>query len=61
LSLQLKSVAATTTIILAWVWKCDRVADATFHIMIMFNLLTSCFYNSQESCGSFVGIASLRV
>jgi hypothetical protein len=29
--------------------------------MIMFNLLTSCFYNSQESCGSFVGIASLRV
>ena len=23
---------------LAWVWKCDTVADATFQIMIMFNL-----------------------
>ena len=44
----------------AWVWKCDTVADATFQIMIMFNLSLLASTTLRGHVG-VLWVASLRV
>ena len=45
---------------LAWVWKCDTVADATFQIVIMFNLSLLASTTLRSHVG-VLWVASLRV
>ena len=46
---------------IAWVWKCDTVADATFQIMIMFNLPLLASTTLKSHMWEFCGLPLLRV